>query len=67
VNADAGYRLRFRLELQATVLNLFNGKADDIQYYYASRLTGEAAGVDDVHFHAFEPRQPRVSVRLPIP
>ncbi|MEO8336972.1 MAG: TonB-dependent receptor [bacterium] len=63
VNADAGYRLRSGTRLQVSVLNVFNERADDIQYAYASRLRGESSdGVDDVHFHPAEPRQVRVSV-----
>lgn len=63
VNADAGYQLR-RVRLQLTVLNVFNAKARDIQYYYASRLAGEPAeGISDVHYHPAEPRQLRVGAR----
>jgi hypothetical protein len=63
LNADAGYLLRSGLRVQVSVLNLANSRADDIQYYYPSRLPGEAAGgVDDVHFHPAEPRQLRVSL-----
>jgi hypothetical protein len=46
-----------------SVLNAFDAVADDIQYYYTSRLQGEpVSGVDDVHFHPVEPRQVRVSL-----
>lgn len=63
VNADVGYMLRSGLRMQVSMLNVFDNRADDIQYYYASRLQGEAAdGVDDVHFHPAEPRQLRVSL-----
>ncbi len=63
LNADAGFRLTRGLRLQATLLNVLNGKASDIQYFYASRLRGEGAGgVDDVHFHIVEPRQVRASL-----
>ena len=63
LNADVGYLLRSGLRLQLTVLNLANSRADDIQYYYPSRLPGEAAeGEADVHFHPAEPRQVRASV-----
>ncbi|HYW08859.1 MAG TPA: TonB-dependent receptor, partial [Longimicrobium sp.] len=64
VNADAGYQLRSGTRLQATVLNLLNGRADDIQYFYASRLPGEPAeGVENLHFHPVEPRQLRLSLQ----
>jgi len=49
--------------LQASVLNILDARASDIQYYYASRLPGEAAGGSpDVHFHPVEPRQLRLSL-----
>ncbi len=45
------------------MLNVFDSRGDDIDYYYVSRLPGEpAAGVGDQHFHPVEPRQLRVSV-----
>ena len=42
--------------------NLTNRKASAIDYYYASRLPGEAAAVDDVHFHPIESRSLRVNL-----
>ncbi|HYW11417.1 MAG TPA: TonB-dependent receptor, partial [Longimicrobium sp.] len=64
LNAAAGYAFPSGLRLEATVLNLLDSDAADIQYFYASRLRGEPAdGVEDVHFHPVEPRQLRVSVR----
>ena len=48
---------RVRLE----VLNLLDSDDHDIDYFYASRLPGEpAGGVEDIHFHIFEPRQLRL-------
>lgn len=62
-NADAGYLLSSGLQLQITLLNVFNTSASDIQYFYASRLPGEPAeGLDDIHFHLIEPRQVRVAL-----
>ncbi|MFN8651479.1 MAG: TonB-dependent receptor [Gemmatimonadales bacterium] len=62
LNADAGF-LVSRIRVTASVLNLLDSKASDIQYYYASRLPGEpAGGVDDVHFHPVEPRQLRITL-----
>jgi len=47
--------------IQVDVLNLFDSDDHDIDYFYASRLRGEAAeGVEDIHYHVFEPRQLRV-------
>ena len=54
-----------RASLMVEVLNLTNGRKDDIAYFYASRLPGEAsAGVDDVHFHPVEPRAVRVGMKI---
>jgi outer membrane receptor protein involved in Fe transport len=47
--------------LQVDVLNVFDSDDHDIDYFYASRLPGEPAdGVEDIHYHVFEPRQVRV-------
>ena len=63
LNADAGYRLASGVRLQVTMLNLLNGRAEDIEYFYTSRLQGEPAdGVDGVHAHPVEPRQVRIAV-----
>lgn len=46
------------------VLNALNSRDHDIDYYFASRLQGEpAGGVNDIHFHVFEPRSLRLSLR----
>lgn len=56
-----------RFAIRAEVLNLLDSHDDEIRYFYTSRLQGEpAAGVDDYHFHSFEPRTFRVSVRVPL-
>ncbi len=51
------------LKVALDVFNLFDRKASDIDYYYASRLPNEPAdGVDDIHFHPVEPRTARVTL-----
>ena len=60
--ARVGYRFSPALKLDVDVFNLFNRKANDIEYYYASRLPGEAAAVDDRHIHPVEPRNLRVTL-----
>ena len=46
------------------VLNALDSRDHDIDYYFASRLQGEPAeGVDDIHYHIFEPRSLRLSLR----
>ncbi|MFN4327252.1 MAG: TonB-dependent receptor [Limnobacter sp.] len=58
-----GYKLTPSTRLTADVFNLFNRKANDIDYFYTSRLNGEpAAGVDDFHIHPVEPRTLRVTL-----
>jgi len=63
VNLQAGYRLTSRVKLAVDVFNLFNARASDIDYYYTSRLPGEALhGVDDIHTHPTLPRTARVNM-----
>jgi hypothetical protein len=61
VNADVGYRFSNRVEVVATVFNLFDAEDNDITYFYESQLPGEAASVEDIHFHPVEPRTLRVT------
>jgi hypothetical protein len=49
-------------ELTVDVFNLGNRGVNDIQYFYESRLPGEAAPVADRHVHPAEPRTVRVSL-----
>ena len=59
----AGYKVTPNVRVALDVYNLFDRKASDIDYFYASRLAGEpAAGVEDVHFHPVEPRRFRLTV-----
>jgi len=59
----AGYTFQNGLKLNLDVLNLLNTQADQIDYYYTSRLPGEPlAGVNDVHFHPAEPLALRFTV-----
>jgi hypothetical protein len=47
-------------KLQLDVLNLFDSNDHDVDYYFASRLPGEPfEGIEDIHYHVFEPRQVR--------
>jgi outer membrane receptor protein involved in Fe transport len=62
VNLALGYEFR-RFDTKLELLNVFDSKDHDIDYFYASRLPGEAAeGVEDQHYHPVEPRMVRVSV-----
>lgn len=63
--ARVGYKISPDMKVAVDVFNLFNRKASDIDYYYASRLAGEAAdGVNDTHTHPAEPRSVRVTLNL---
>jgi hypothetical protein len=65
VSAKLGYAATKQIKFGIEVLNLFDRKADDITYFYTSRLQGEpAAGVADKHFHPAEPRTLRLSLIL---
>ena len=62
VNLSGGYdwqNVRLSLEL----LNALDADDSDITYFFGSQLSGEAAPVDDIHFHPLEPRQVRLSLR----
>ena len=62
-NARAGYRFDNGLKLQLDVLNLFNAKTNQIEYYYLSRLPGEPiGGVADRHVHPAEPLAVRLTL-----
>ncbi len=62
-SARIGYNINKNLKVSLDVFNLFDRKASDIDYFYVSRLPGEAAeGVNDIHFHPVEPRTARVSL-----
>jgi len=72
VNLVAGYRTD-QYEIAGELLNAFNTKADDIAYYYPSRLPNAllasrglppepATGVNDFVIHPAEPLEARVSM-----
>jgi outer membrane receptor protein involved in Fe transport len=63
LNANVGYRFENGVRVQLDVVNLFNSKDHQIDYFYVSRLQGEPlAGVSDVHFHPIEPLALRLTV-----
>lgn len=60
VDASVGYRFNDTWTLRLELFNLLDTKDNDIEYYYASRLSGEPAGPDDggfndIHLHPVEP------------
>jgi outer membrane receptor protein involved in Fe transport len=63
VNVQAGYQLAKKLRVTGDVFNLFDEAVSDIDYFFASRLPGEAlSGVEDIHFHPAVPRTVRVGI-----
>jgi outer membrane receptor protein involved in Fe transport len=62
-NARVGYKFDNGLRLQLDVLNLFNARTNQIEYYYLSRLPGEPiGGVADRHVHPVEPLAVRLTL-----
>ncbi|WP_431311189.1 TonB-dependent receptor [Methylobacterium nigriterrae] len=63
LNGRIGYNFENGISLSLDVLNLTNAKADQITYFYTSRLPGEPAeGVADRHFHPVEPTAVRLTL-----
>ncbi len=63
-NLRVSRRLGTRSELTLDVFNLADRKVNDIEYFYESRLPGEAAAVADRHVHPAEPRTVRLTLKL---
>ena len=60
---DISYKINKTWSITGDIFNLLNARADDITYYYASRLRGEpSGGVNDFMFHPAEPRTFRVAL-----
>lgn len=64
MNLEAGKRVTKQLSVSLGLYNLLDEKANDISYFYESRLRGETAPIEDIHFHPVEPRSLRATVRL---
>jgi outer membrane receptor protein involved in Fe transport len=60
VNVNAGYKITPKMSVSLELLNLFNRKSNDIEYFYESRLRDELFPVADKHVHPSEPRSFRV-------
>ena len=61
LNGRIGYRIGKDMQVEFEGFNLTNRRDSAIDYYYASQLAGEAAPVEDIHFHPIEPRSFRVT------
>ncbi len=62
LSARAGYKFDKRIRLQLDAFNLLNRRSSQIDYAYTSQLRGEAAPVNDIHFHPTEPRSVRLAL-----
>jgi outer membrane receptor protein involved in Fe transport len=61
-NLKAGYKLNNNVRVSFDVLNVFDRKVNDIEYFYESRLRDEPEPVADKHIHPAEPRTVRFTV-----
>jgi outer membrane receptor protein involved in Fe transport len=61
-NLKAGYKLNKNVRMSFDVLNVFDRKVNDIEYFYESRLRDETGPVADKHIHPAEPRTVRFTV-----
>lgn len=65
LSAKFGYHFNKNVAIYVEGFNLLNRKDSDIDYFYGSRLNGEAAdGVEDKHFHPVEPISVRAGVKM---
>jgi len=62
-NLRVARRLGRDAELTLDVFNLLDREADDIEYFYESRLAGEPGPMADRHVHPAEPRALRLTLR----
>ena len=63
MNGRIGYKLSPKMRVELEGFNLLDKRASAIDYYYTSRLPGEAAaGVADTHLHPIESRSFRLSL-----
>lgn len=63
-NLHLAYRPHARLRVTLDVLNLFDRRVSDIDYFYPSRLRHETVAIADRHTHPAERRMVRAGVRI---
>ena len=64
-NGELGYRFTTQARLVFEAFNLFDAKVADVDYFYASRLTGEPLeGIEDIHTHPALPRSVRIALHF---
>jgi outer membrane receptor protein involved in Fe transport len=62
LNGRIGYRFNTHTKIELEGFNLANRRDSAIDYFYESRLKGEAVASEDVHFHPVESRSFRVTL-----
>ena len=62
LNGRLGYRINGSTKIMLEGYNLANRRDAAIDYFYLSRLPGEAAGSEDIHFHPVESRSFRLTL-----
>jgi hypothetical protein len=62
LNGRLAYRFNKKTVLELEAFNLANRRDSAIDYYYASRLAGEATAHADLHFHPIESRNVRLTL-----
>lgn len=62
LNGRIGYKFSPKVKLELEAFNLTNRQNSAIDYYYESQLKGEAAKVNDIHFHPIESRSLRLTL-----
>ena len=61
---NAGISKTFgQFEIGLDILNLFDAEDYDMVYFYESKLPGEAAPVEDIHFHPVHPQTAVLSLK----
>lgn len=63
LNGRLGYVFSNGLDLALEVFNLTDIDANDIQYFYGSRMANEAEEVEGLHVHPMEPRSARMTIK----
>ena len=62
LSARASYKFDAKTSVNFDVFNLFNRKANDIEYYYVSQRCPTCTPDQDIHFHPAEPRTARLAL-----
>jgi hypothetical protein len=62
LNGRLGYKIGNGMRIELEAFNLTDRRDSAIAYFYASRLKGESAATDDVHFHPLESRSARITL-----